>query len=265
MKERQLGGVEWQCLQECLRFSLRHPRYLLIFLILYWYSVRDWRGTRAARYGYCFLQLFDDIMDGDRRVDTAADIIAEQTIAAWTTGQFRSDTTLARLGAAFSEALRSLPVLPGDDARHDVLVLLQAMRLDATRIATKNVLTRAEIKDQLRCTFHHSLNILLIGAGLRTRAAEVPDLMESLGWCSVVRDLAEDLARGLVNVPSDVVAQVRAADGELTGATSGGSTLVGGGKDRGAAAPREVADRARRDRGRGAERGPATRHVSALH
>lgn len=195
---------------------MRHPRYFLIFIILYWHSVRNWGDTRAARYGYCFLQLFDDIMDGDRRVDTAAATVAEQTIAAWTTGQFRSDTTLARLGAAFSEALRSLPVLPGDDPRHDVLVLLQAMRLDATRIGTENVLTRAEIKAQLTRTFHHSLNILLIGSRLRTRAAEVPDLVESLGWCSVVRDLAEDLAKGLVNVPSDVVAQVRAAGGELT-------------------------------------------------
>ena len=209
-------------------------------------AVRRHHGRRSAR--------------GYRR-----DIIAEQTIAAWTTGQFRSDTTLARLGAAFSEALRSLPVLPGDDARHDVLVLLQAMRLDATRIATKNVLTRAEIKDQLRCTFHHSLNILLIGAGLRTRAAEVPDLMESLGWCSVVRDLAEDLARGLVERAVGCRRAGPCRRRRSHRATSGGSALVGGGKDRGATAPREVADRARRDRGRGAERGPATRHVSALH
>ncbi len=88
--------------------------------------------------------------------------------------------------------------------------------VDATRIATKTSLRRAELDDQLTRTFHHSLNILLIGARLRTRAAEVPDLVASLAWCSVARDLAEDLARGLVNVPRDVVAQVRAAGGEVS-------------------------------------------------
>jgi hypothetical protein len=202
--------------RECLRFSMRHRRYLLIFLSLYWHSLRAWRSARAARYGYCFLQLYDDIMDGDRRTDAAPDAVAAQTIAAWASGEFRDDTTLARLGAAFNAALREVPLLPGDDPHHDVLALLQAMRLDAERVATKRVLTRAQLKDQLRGTFHHSLNILLIASGLRTRATQVPDLIESLGWCSVVRDLDEDLRKGLVNVPSDVVARVRSTSGGLT-------------------------------------------------
>lgn len=215
-ERRESRGVEWRCVRESLRFSLRHRRYFAIFLILYWHSLRNWRSARAARYGYCFLQLFDDIMDGDRPTSTPPDTVADQTIAAWTTGEFRRDTSLAKLGAAFSEALQSLPALPGDDPHRDVLVLLQTMRLDGERIATNRVLTRTELKDQLRSTFHHSLNILLIGARLRTRAVQIPDLIESLGWCSVVRDLAEDLERGLVNVPADVVALVRAVGGELT-------------------------------------------------
>src|SRR5262249_3228026 len=59
-------GIEWLCVRECLRFSRRHPRYLLIFLILYWHSLWHWRKTHAVRCGFCFLQLYDDIMDGDR-------------------------------------------------------------------------------------------------------------------------------------------------------------------------------------------------------
>jgi phytoene/squalene synthetase len=203
--------VEWLCVRECLRFSLRHRRYFLIFLTLYWYSLGGWRRARAARYGYCFLQLYDDVMDGDRRTDTPPEVIAAQTIDAWASGEFRQDSTLARLEAAFDDALRSLPVLPGDDPRHDVLVLLQAMRLDAYRVATKSLLSRTQMKDQLRNTFHHSLNLLLIASHLRTRAKHVPDLVQLLGWCSVVRDLNEDLRRGLVNVPSDVVARVGSA------------------------------------------------------
>jgi hypothetical protein len=202
--------------RECLRFSMRHRRYFLIFLVLYWHSLRGWKRARAARYGYCFLQLYDDIMDGDRRTDMAPDAIAAQTIAGWADGQLSGDTTLARLGTAFDAALRSLPRVPGDDPRHDVLILLQAMRLDAERMATRRLLTEAQLEDQLRRTFHHSLNLLLIASRLRTRATQVPDLVASLGWCSVVRDLDEDLRKGLVNVPSDVVERVHATGDGLT-------------------------------------------------
>lgn len=208
--------MEWLCVRECLRFSLRHRRYFFIFLGLYWHSLRSWRQARAARYGFCFLQLFDDIMDGDRATDTPPDAVAARIIAAWESGELRDDDTLARLGAAFEAALRTLPLRPGDDPRRDVLALLQAMRLDARRVATRSVLPGAQIREQLRGTFHHSLNILLIAARLRTRAAQVPDLVASMGWCSVVRDLGEDLRKGLVNVPSDVVTRVQATGGELT-------------------------------------------------
>lgn len=206
-------GLESLCVRECLRFARRHRRYFLIFLTLYWHSLRGWNKARAARYGYCFLQLFDDIMDGDRRTEVAPTVIAERTIAAWTSGRFDDDEgTIARLGAAFHEALSSLPVLAADDPRHDVLVLLRAMHADARRVAARRLLTRAQLAVHLRSTFHHSLNILLVASRLRTRAAQVPDLVEALGWCSVVRDLEDDLKRGLVNIPGDVMALVPASD-----------------------------------------------------
>jgi phytoene/squalene synthetase len=208
--------VEWLCVGECLRFSLRHRRYFLIFLGLYWHSLRSWKEARAARYGFCFLQLYDDIMDGDRVVGSAPDAIAARIIAEWECDELRGDDTLARLGAAFDAALRTLPLLPGDDPRADVRALLEAMRLDARRVAARSVLPAAQIRELLRGTFHHSLNVLLIVARFRTRAAQVPDLVEAMGWCSVVRDLEEDLRKGLVNIPLDVVNRVQTSGGELT-------------------------------------------------
>ena len=209
-------GVEWLCVGECLRFSRRHRRYLVIFVSLYLHSLRHWAHARAARYGFCFLQLYDDIMDGDRATATSPDDVAAQTIAAWETGAFRQNTTLERIGRALHAALHTVPLLPGDDPHGDVLALLRAMHVDARRIATASVLTASEVKEQLRGTFHHSLNVLLIASRLRTRAREVPDLVEAMGWCSVARDLDEDLRKGLVNVPSEVVARVHAAGDALT-------------------------------------------------
>ena len=209
-------GVEWLCVRECLRFSLRHRRYFVIFLILYWHSLWHWQSASAARRGFCFLQLYDDIMDGDRVSSTAPDDVAAQTMAEWESGQFRGDTALSRLGAALDVALRSLHLLPGDDPRHDVMVLLKAMHRDAQRVATGILLTHTELKTQLRTTFHHSVNILLIASQMQTRAERVPDLVAALGWCSVVRDLSEDLGKGLVNVPAEVVKRVEAAGGKVS-------------------------------------------------
>ena len=209
-------GVEWLCVRECLRFSLRHRRYFLIFLMLYWHSLWHWRKARTARYGYCFLQLYDDIMDGDRLTETPPDFIAGQIIAEWERSQFRGDTSLSRLAAALDGSFGELELLPEDDPRRDVLVLLKAMRLDARRLATQTLLNRTELTGQLRATFHHSVNLLLIASQMRTRAEAVPDLVAALSWCSVVRDLGEDLNKGLVNVPADVVRRIEGAGGKFT-------------------------------------------------
>lgn len=210
-------GVEWLCVRECLRFARRHRRYFLIFLAVYWHSLWHWRGARAARYGYCFLQLFDDIMDGDRviRGGPDTDTVAAQAIDEWESGQFRGDTTLSRLGAALTAALATLPLLPADNPRHDVLMLLQAMHRDARRVSARTLLTHAELKSHLHTTFHHSVNLLLIASRMQTRAAHVPDLVAALGWCSVVRDWREDLRKGLINVPAEVVQSVEATGGQI--------------------------------------------------
>jgi len=109
---RSQRGVEWLCVRECLRFSRRHLRYFLIVLMLYWHSLWHWKQARAARYGFCFLQLYDDIMDGDRVTDAPPDVIAAQTIAEWESGLVHGDTALSRLGATPHAALPTLPLLP---------------------------------------------------------------------------------------------------------------------------------------------------------
>lgn len=184
--------------------------------MLYWHSLWHWKNARAARYGFCFLQLYDDIMDGDRVTSATPDAIAAQTIAEWESGRFRGDSSLSKLGAALDAALKTLPLLPEDDPRHDVIVLLKAMYRDAQRVANRGLLTHTELKIHLHTTFHHSVNLLLIASRMQTRAAQVPDLVEALGWCSVVRDLREDLSNGLVNVPAEVVWEIETTGPKLT-------------------------------------------------
>ena len=42
------------------------------------------------------------------------------------------------------------------------------------------------------------------------RAQDAPDLIEAFGWCSTIRDLREDIEKGLVNIPATVIETARA-------------------------------------------------------
>ena len=49
-----------------IQFARRHPRYALISLILYSQYPLHRQRSKLMIAGYCFLQAYDDIMDGDR-------------------------------------------------------------------------------------------------------------------------------------------------------------------------------------------------------
>lgn len=50
---------------------------------------------------------------------------------------------------------------------------------------------------------------MLIVLGSRLRADDAGPLVDALSWCSPHRDLEEDLERGLVNVPREVIDGIR--------------------------------------------------------
>lgn len=193
-------AAEWLCLRECLRFSLRHRRYFIILVLLYGASLRRWRKMRAARFGYAFLQLYDDLMDGDRKSAEMPDRIAAVTMEEWSRGKFSGGNALSRLGAAFHRSLGSK-----DEPKSDTALLLELMHEDSARRLERRISNGAELRTHLRQTFYHSVNLLLYGCGHATRARDVPALVDALAWCSVVRDFADDSSKGLINVPHEVV------------------------------------------------------------
>lgn len=202
--------AEWQCMGVCLRFARRHRRYLGIFLVLYGRSLLRWRQMRAARFGYGYLQLFDDLMDGDLPCTESPDALAARTMEEWDAGIFAGDATLSRLGAIFHAELAHSP-----EGRTDVHALLQAMHFDSQRRLQQLLLDEHTLRAHLHRTFHHSVNILLIVSGMRTRAKEAPGLVKALAWCSVVRDFKEDVAAGIINIPQGVVEEVRGRGDEV--------------------------------------------------
>ncbi len=94
----------------------------------------------------------------------------------------------------------------GPAALVTAMALLERMCVDRERVLATRVSSATELADLHRATFRGSLDLMLIAADSPLRAIDVPELVEALGWCSTVRDLDDDLAHGLINMPREIAA-----------------------------------------------------------
>lgn len=210
---REAVDVELLCLREMARFARRHPRYGLIALSVLAAGLPRWRRRRVLRTGYAFLQLVDDLLDGDRPSAREPLDWVDESVAAIETGVWSGsdgDDDLMRLARAFTGDLRRAG---GPAALGRALALIREMQTDRRRVlhataegAAASALPRSELREHHRRTFGLSVDLLLIAGGSELRAADVPELIEAFGWCSTMRDLREDLAAGLVNIPREILA-----------------------------------------------------------
>lgn len=188
--------TEWLVIKALTRLGLRHRRYAIINLALYALAVPRFRTRRVLRTGYALLQIIDDVLDGDRESVEPPLQYAARATTMLQTGAFTNDE-LGRLCRAFH---RDAPAAAFPVA----LELIAVMCRDHERMTTRARWSQDEIHAQLRATFVGSLDVLLICGGAKARAHDLPHLVDLLGWASAVRDLDEDAARGLHNVPVGV-------------------------------------------------------------
>ena len=147
--------------------------------------------------------------ENGRKLDVRAGqhLIAGDIAMQLQTGAFRSDR-LSILAEALSEYLEALRT-SADDPVGEVIALVRHMTVDRERVEKTLIFDAEQLRRHHRTTFVHSLNLLLIAAGASTRARDVPELVDALGWCSTVRDLEEDFEHGLINVPAEIVTAAR--------------------------------------------------------
>lgn len=206
--ERVLSAldVEWLCLENQWQFIRRHRRYATIVLALSAASLPHWRRNRLLRTGFCALQAIDDLLDGDRPSEREPlDVV--MSLRTHIESRTFTDDPLSRLIAAFVSDLESVG---GSTAVNDAVRLIDVMIRDRQRQLHGELWDAATLRAHHRETFTLSLDLMLLAGRCDLRSREVPELVDALGWCSTVRDLDEDLAKGLVNIPRDVVAQAGA-------------------------------------------------------
>jgi hypothetical protein len=191
----------------------------VIFLAIWIPSLLRWRETRAVRLAFCTAQWIDDLLDGDRPSQREPLEVVDELIDEMTTRRFGQEP-LSRLTAVLFAELERFTT-PAGDPHAAFLELVREMRVDRERVLARAVWDEPELDRHLHRTFELSVDLMLTVTGCRARANEVPAIVDALGWCSVFRDLDDDLAHGLVNVPKPVwssvadrgtVAQLRRSD-----------------------------------------------------
>lgn len=203
---KQALWVELCCLWQCLQFSRRHPRYFVIFLAIYLPSIRNWHRYRVVRTAFCAAQWIDDLLDGDRPSTREPFGVIDELVDEMSAGAF-SPQPLSRLTGALFEDLKAFRTTD-DQPERDFIALVREMQRDRGRVVGRELWSDQELDEHNRRTFHLSVNLMLIVTGCEARAHQVPALVDALGWCSVFRDLEDDLGKGLVNVPRRICERV---------------------------------------------------------
>jgi membrane-associated phospholipid phosphatase len=199
--------IEALCLREFAWFVRRHPRYLLVFFALFRASIRRWRRTRVLRAAYCLAQHVDDVLDGDRRLKDEPEAYVLAMMQSLRGEAPFGETTVDQLAQFVATEMERFQN-ERDDPRGDLLKLFETLLEDRRRMDARRTMSAEALAEQHRRTFYYSLNLTLILAGSGLRADDAPDLIAALSWCSPVRDLEKDLAKGLINIPAEVLAQV---------------------------------------------------------
>jgi membrane-associated phospholipid phosphatase len=199
--------VEWLCLENQWRFARRHRRYATIGLALAAASLPRWWSNRLLRTGFCALQAIDDLLDGDRPCAGEPLDVVQALRVQIETREFAGDP-LSRLVAGF---VADLEAIGGQAAVNNAVRLIEVMERDRRRQLAGELMDGDTLRAHHRATFTLSLDLMLLAGRCELRARDVPELVDALGWCSTVRDLDEDLAKGLVNIPRQVVDQAKAS------------------------------------------------------
>jgi membrane-associated phospholipid phosphatase len=220
--------VDCLCADNMLRFGWRHPRYFVVGLLVVQASLPRWRKSRLLRTGYSFLQAVDDLLDGDRPcdgepLDVVDGLVAEIHARCW------SEAPLSRLGRAFTGDLLAAG---GESALKEALALVDTMRADRRRVLDVAIWTEEQLQEHHYATFSRSFDLLFLALGSKVRCDDVPELVRVCGWCSTMRDLADDLDQGLINVPDEVMREAAGGGVDAIVGSAAGKVWVEKGRGR---------------------------------
>lgn len=198
-------SVETICLEESAQLALRSPKYWLLIAKVYLASLKNAIPAKVFRASYFFCRNIDDVLDGDRRVDTDPESYVENIL-----GTMDTENGGPEIVELYRFAIKHLVDMAkeGEDpSKHFKRVINDAMLFDYQRSQTRRVLTEDELNQYYDDTFAPVMDLALMIAGSSQRSADLPESVLTQGHIYTIRDLGDDLANGIINIPAEELAK----------------------------------------------------------
>jgi hypothetical protein len=196
--------IEAICITEFIRLCYRSKKYVAITAAMYFRSFVSLYRTHVLRATYCLARLIDDILDGDciTRVAPRGRIVQlrDEIIA----GRFVTRDRLSLL-AKYLLPVFALYSKQGEDIRQLFIGLIDRMIADYDRCEKKEVWSTKKLDDHHFVTFQSALDITFAIVGSPIRSADIPELPRAQASLYAVRDLRDDISKGLINIGREFI------------------------------------------------------------
>lgn len=194
---------------EAARLLTRNPiKYIRGVSGMYLLSIKGFELGQVARACFFFFRNIDDVLDGDRKdiKNPLSHILAcRKQISS---GKYSGRPQIVNLVKFATERLQRKAKL-GDDPKQNFLDEIDVILFDHQRAKKREVLTSRKLKKYYQQTFFPVINLMLIGLNSKLRANDIPELSFCQGKVYTVRDLDTDWARGVINIPKEVLKKAK--------------------------------------------------------
>ena len=196
--------IEMICLREFSYLLKRSLKYSQLVTCMYARSWDDYPRSCLLRAAYCLVRYVDDILDRDRHLNTHPKQYVQNLLEQIQSGHYRFEDPISRLANYVMAQLDKL-CLKEDNPKEEFLSLFRRMIFDWDRANRKIIYDEQALHTHHVQTLIHAQNITLTITGSKLRGTNVLDLTEAQGHLYVLRDIKQDLLKGIVNIPAEIL------------------------------------------------------------
>lgn len=196
--------IEMTGIREAFTLLRRDRKYFKGTIGLYLLSLPDCELGQIARTSYFFARYVDDVLDGDREIGTHPLLRVNDLREQIACDNYKKGDRIAAL-AKFAIARLNERKRDGDDPEANFLKAIDIVIFDYERAEERRVLNFDELEDYYWKAFSPVVNLSLIAVQSQFRANDIRELSICQGIVYSLRDLKEDWAHGIINIPSEVL------------------------------------------------------------
>ena len=180
------------------------PKYWKMYTALY---IGPSMGLYPSmKPGGFFCRAVDDMADGDMALPSNFANFAQLTKNLEATIRGDSPPTLP-LSLVLLDAISKfeLEARSDDDIKGELIAFLSGMTMDSNRRINQETLSRVDLHKIYDLTFLPPIQLSLIGLRSINRAIDIPKLGQVQGRIYALRDYANELPKGSINIPEDII------------------------------------------------------------